>query len=192
MNDKHDREKGLPWFWITLIGLPFAGLIVLAMLPTLRPDMPRVDASRTTWSHYSHQELGFSLDVPDAMKIEEGSEGIVLSVEGVGLVFVSFISESEADDRGLWGGRDPAANTQLGGVAGKKYVYDHFDALAGVHTIAYVVPWRDRFLALEFRTRRTSLFEELGLIHVSEDRELNEAELRMLESFRFNSVGFAD
>ena len=192
MNDKRDREKGFPWFWITLVGLPLVGLVVLAVLPTLRPDLPQIDANRTAWSRYTHEELGFSLDVPDAMNAEQDSAGIVLSLDGSGLVFVSYISESEADDRGLWGGRESVGDTQLGGIAGRKYVYDHFDALAGVHTIAHVVPWRDKFLALEFRTRRTSLFEELGLIRVAEDRELNEAELRMLNSFRFNSDEFVD
>ncbi|MGI9516949.1 MAG: hypothetical protein ACR2NP_07895 [Pirellulaceae bacterium] len=187
MNEDRKKEKGFPWVIVGLVSLPFIGLVALASLPLLRPDLPRVKADRVNWTRYTHAGLGVSLDVPESLHIEESSDNVSMSLDGSGLVFISWISENDADDRGLWGGRQPNGDTKLGGVAGKKYVYDHFDALAGVHTIAHVVPFRDKFLALEFRTRRITVFEELGLIRGTEDRDLNQAELRMLNSFRFES-----
>ena len=70
-------------------------------------------------------------------------------------------------------------------MKGKKYRYGHFDALFGVFTVSHVVPWREKYLALEFRTRRMSIYEDIGFIKTSVDRDLNRVELRMVESFRF-------
>ncbi len=189
MNEQRkEKPRRFPWLAITaLVAVGLAGVGIVASLPLLRPDLPTVDAASVNWTSYSHEGMGIALEVPDAFDIEEEPYGVRMYYDGSPLVMISCISETAADDRGLWGGREPTGDTELGGVAGKNYVYDHFDALAGVHTIAHVIPYRDKFLALEFRTRRISVFEELGLVRVAEDRQLNEAELRMFSSFRIES-----
>ena len=73
----------------------------------------------------------------------------------------------------------------LGERAGKKYVYNHYDALAGVRTHAWVVPHRGRRLALEIRTRRVSMLEEFGIV-AGQEIEPSEVSLRIVGSFRFH------
>lgn len=56
---------------------------------------------------------------------------------------------------------------ELDGRPGKKYVYDHRDGPFRARTIAYVIPYRDKYLGLEFQT----------------DRELYAVQLHILASF---------
>lgn len=130
-------------------------------LETQKPDA-------LTWAAYTHSTIPYSLRYPELFSVDEEKAGSVFFRYGCGVpVVVRFHDEKEGRRRGAWFGHEPVEDIRLYGHAGKKYIYDHNDGPFSVRTVAYVIPFRDKFLALEFRT----------------PGELNAVQERILESF---------
>ena len=177
---KKTRETRWPPFLVLV--LPATGLLALISLPLLRPDFPDPDDQSLNWRIYQNQPLGFQMEVPQEYHIEEIDDEVRMSFQDTTLVSISLLDFEAAQQRGLWASHHPDGEFVLGGISGHHYSYHHFDLLFGVHARAVVVPYRDRFLALEFRTRRISILEDLGLVARRKDRDLNDRERRMVES----------
>lgn len=134
-------------------------------LETQKPDA-------LAWVSYTHPAIPYSLRYPDLFSVEEEKVGSVFFRYGCGVpVVVRFHDETEGRRRGAWFGHKPVEDIQLHGHAGKKYIYEHNDGPFSVRTVAYVVPFRDRYLGLEFRT----------------PGELNEVQKRIFDSFAIPS-----
>ncbi len=158
-----------------------AWLAALAILATA--STAAVLASQTTptpagqWIAFTNDAIGYQLSYPDNLRREgDGAEVFFrgtspipfLTFLGPVPVVVRWETESEGLRRGTWFGSEPVADITLGGVAGKEYIYSHGDFFASARTVAYVIPYRGKYLGLEFRT----------------DGELDEDQQRILASFR--------
>ena len=172
-----------------LLGLALLmGLGVLIALGSilfyLDSELPVPEPSEVRWTRYTNQEVGFWLELPSVYLPDVSPDGhsVLFRFRGTPLVHVTWTDEASARQRGLWARHDPVARIELGGRPGKQYIYNHFDGPLGMRTYAYVVPHRERFLALEFRTRRTSLLEEFGLKR-SPETEPDQLCQRILGSF---------
>ena len=146
-----------------------ATLLLLGACRSVPPTAP--DAARASWRTYSDTQGGYSVSYPDAYDVDEHGGGVLFRHEGYPVVSISHATEEQADDRGLWADHDPVGDAVLGGRPGKKYVYDHHDALSYMRTVSFVVEHRDRYLGLEFRTDLESP---------------DDVQQRMLDSFTFD------
>ena len=54
-------------------------------------------------------------------------------------------------------GNKQVEQIETGGQERYRYVYDHYDAIASVHTISCVIEYKGKFLGLEFRTANNML-----------------------------------
>jgi hypothetical protein len=133
-------------------------LVSLGLLAACRGEAPPApDAETVQWRDYHASELGVSLRVPSSFDVDEqGPEVSFRSEEGPTAFRLVWVTEQDADERGLWAGHDGARAT-LAGHDALLYDYDHADFGRRVRTIAYVVPWRERYLGLEFRTDEPEL-----------------------------------
>ena len=111
------------------------------------------DPGALTWTQYASTELGYTLDYPTVFTLDEqvGGSQVMVKDGRRPVILVRFVDEAEAKSRGLWVGSEPVGEITLGGVAGKQYIYTHSDFLVGDRTVAYVIPYHDKFLGLEFR-----------------------------------------
>ena len=186
MSTDRRRYRKTFFAWMIFFGICFLALVgYVASIPYFSPELPQVELNDVQWQTYTNSKLGFAFDYPDAYNLEtREDDDVALRLDGSNLIVISHLTQQQADSRGLWADHKPVEDIELDGRAGKKYDYNHFDIFAGVHTISYVVPYKQKFLAIEFRTRRASVFESLG-IKPRYDRELNEVEKKMLASFRF-------
>lgn len=142
-----------------------------------------VGADEVGWRTYTNRKLGYSVSHPDALEPQEhGAEVLFRGAGPLGLhlpfvggvpALVRWEGEAEGRRRGAWFGTEPAGPITLDGVAGLKYVYVHHDGPSPAPTIAYVVPFRGKFLALEFRS----------------DGDIDRVQQRMLDSFRLGGPG---
>lgn len=132
------------------------------------PPLAMQQPDQLAWVSYTHSTLPYSLRYPDLFTVDEEKGGSVFFRYGCGVpTVVRFHDEKEGRRRGAWFGHEPVEDIQLNGHAGKKYIYDHNDGPFSVRTVAYVVPFRGKFLGLEFRT----------------PGELNAVQKRILEAF---------
>lgn len=152
---------------------PFWGapLLLLAACSTPDPEPPAVGSFE--WISYQNDSVGFSLEYPDAYRADTEDDGrsVFFRAERGVPVKVYWTSASEADGRGLWFGETPVGEITLSGHRGHLYEYSHCDGPFCSTMKSYVIPLRDRYLALEFRSE--------GPLH-----ELNR---HILESFRVKS-----
>ena len=128
-------------------------LVSIGLLAGCRGEAPPApDASSVQWRDYHAADLGVALRVPSSFDVDEqGPEVAFRSEEGPTAIRLVWVSEEDADDRGLWAGHE-GTRTTLGGHDATLYDYDHGDFGKVVRTIAYVTPYRGRYLGLEFRT----------------------------------------
>ena len=71
--------------------------------------------------------------------------------QGFPLIVVNYVDEREARNRGLWVNHDPKETISLGGKAGIKYEYTHYDAVFGMPVQSFVVEHGGKLLGIEFR-----------------------------------------
>ncbi|MEE8156043.1 MAG: hypothetical protein V3T53_13910 [Phycisphaerales bacterium] len=176
---------------VLVVGLFFAMLIGFAVgTPYFRPELTTPGPEPVSWTTYVDDRLGFAVDLPSNFVADVGSDssGVRFRLDGTSLVLIGWMDEAQADDHGLWADHDPVGDAELDGVAGKRYVYNHFDAITGVRTHATVIPYRGKFLSLSMRTRKASLLEDFGL-KPREDPPPNAVQQRIAASFRFTLPG---
>ena len=105
------------------------------------------------WVAYENQNLGYRLKVPNAYAITQSGDFYVRFSYGFrSPVIIRYTDESEAANKGLWFGTSPVEPGSLGGIEGQIYAYTHYDGPVGARMVSYVVPYRGKYLALEFRT----------------------------------------
>ena len=136
------------WVLVTLI------LILIAAGGCCRRGATTADLQPDdlAWRPYIHDDLGFSLDIPETFETrarEHGSHTRFDYRDGTP-VRVLWLSEEEGVGRGLWHGRPPEAAVMIGGRNGHRYAYDHTDGPFCSRRIAYVLPHRGKELAIEF------------------------------------------
>ncbi len=118
---------------------------------------PAPDLNTVVWERYRDDQIGFSVEHPDVYETDRHHGGVLLRHDGYPVVAISYADEDEADRRGLWADHKAVGNVELAGITGKRYVYDHWDGPAYMHTVSFVIPWQGRYLALEFRTKNETL-----------------------------------
>lgn len=151
-----------------LLGL---GLLAAAAAFFLKDPLPRPDPAVVGWKTYANDTVGYTFEYPDVYTVTEYSDGavVILRQERTPRVLVSFVTEGDGQRQGIWFAHEPDGEITLGGREGQHYLYTHYDGPFGDPTEAYVVPWRDRMLGLEFRR----------------ERPIDALDRRTLESFRF-------
>jgi hypothetical protein len=153
--------------------MPVAGLalvVALAILGCNSGAAMTLDPESQTWSTYLDATLGYSVRHPEVFHARpEGDGNTLFRFAGGGVpVLVRYTTAAEGRRRGAWFGQPAAEAITLAGIAGHKYAYEHWDGPFSTRTVAYVIPWNDRWLGLEFRT----------------PGELSPVQERMLDSFR--------
>jgi len=110
------------------------------------------------------------MEIPDDYKadVESGGHAVLFRAERGVPVKVYWTTEADSGDRGLWFGEKPVGPTILAGREGQLFDYLHCDGPFCSRMKSYVIPFRGRYLALEFRSGGT----------------LHEVNRRILESFR--------
>jgi len=156
------------WGALDLFVIAGALALGLALFVLLPRELPRLDPATASWMTYEHEALGFSCELPREYRAETDEDGVRFRFEGAPLVSISLTTRERAADRGLWGEHDPVGETELGGRPGALYRYEHYDGPFGMPVVSYVVPYRGRFLAVEFR-----------------NTGLDAVDRRVLGSFRF-------
>lgn len=154
-----------------LISLQMAGFLLAwdaCCDQTVPVNALRVD--ELTWVDYKNPVAAYRLQYPTVFGVDQEAGGTVLFRYCGVPALVRFTDEAEGRRRGLWFGNEPVADITLAGHAGKKYLYTHYDGPFGVCTVAYVIPYRDKFIGVEFRTAG----------------ELGDVQERMLASFTLN------
>lgn len=112
-----------------------------------------LDPEALTWVEYAEPAVGYRFSHPDLMTPMSQAASVLLRMPGHGVpALVRFTTEAEGRRRGAWFGHPAAAAATLAGRPAEIFDYTHWDGPVGDRTLAYVVPWRERWLALEFRT----------------------------------------
>ncbi len=103
------------------------------------------------WVSFEESDL-FSCDVPQACVISRRENGrfFVIEHQNQVLAKIHWLSEDEGQGRGLWFEHEPVNEEWLGGIQGKAYHYKHSDGPFYAQTSSVVVPYGERYLALEF------------------------------------------
>jgi len=105
------------------------------------------------WKDYRNPAMGLALSYPDPYEIQRESGEFVFFLHGDRTAArLNFVTEREGRSRGLWFGNASTGDIQMAGRVGQRYDYTHWDGPFGDLTIAFVVPYRDRYLGLEFRS----------------------------------------
>jgi hypothetical protein len=128
-----------------------------SLLPAIgctMPDPVEPETGTFEWATYENNTVGFSLEYPGVYVAETQEDGnaVLFRAERGVPVKVYWTTEAEAEGNGLWFGKTPIGEVTLAGVAGQLYEYAHCDGPLCSTMKSYVVPWRGRFLALEFRS----------------------------------------
>ncbi len=130
-----------------------AAAISLCVISCQHDPQEPVAPDGVRWKRYHDDVLGVSLDYPNAYEFKERhGNDVVFTREGRTTLRISFVTEQEGKSRGLWVGQMPSGNIQINDRTGHRYDYTHWDGPFGDPTVAFVVPYRDRFLGLEFRS----------------------------------------
>lgn len=127
-------------------------LLLLAACSAPDPQPPAVGTFE--WVTYQNDSVGFSVEYPDAYTADTEDDGrsVFFRAERGVPVKVYWTSAREADGRGLWFGETPVGKITLSGHRGHLYEYSHCDGPFCSTMTSYVIPLRDRYLALEFRS----------------------------------------
>jgi hypothetical protein len=163
-----------------IVGWLGAALLLMAVPVVAVSASHNAPSQPVKWITYSNAALGYSLSYPDSLYQEGDLAEVFFSTRGPipflqdllgeAMVVVRWEDEEEGLRRGTWFGNDPVADVVLGGVAGKEYVYFHRDPFKATRVVAFVIPYRGRFLGLEFRS----------------EGELDEVQQRVLASFELS------
>jgi len=161
--------------WPQLAALAALAVAVLAAAPFvvhsfLDDEPPPLEPGAVTWTTHVSDDLGYALDLPESFSVRDWGDGeLAFQHDGHTVARLVWLSEEEADDRGLWPGRGTTAATTLGGRPAERHDYDHWDGPFREPTVSFVVPHRGKLLAIELRG----------------DGAPDAVQRRMVESFRF-------
>ncbi|MEZ4861973.1 MAG: hypothetical protein R3C14_11715 [Caldilineaceae bacterium] len=135
----------------------FCSVIVItcAGCATIPRDLPPIASIH--WVTYQSPTLGYRINYPDTLALKQQGDEVNFSYQGSSIFRMIFVTTAESKRRGLWATAQPMTAATIGGVAGQQYIYDHYDGPFYTHTIAYVIPFQDRWLGLEFRTTASTL-----------------------------------
>jgi len=133
------------------------------------PDTPR--AGTFAWKTYRNERMGVTLEYPDAYKPDAWAPDVDVAfrLNGAPAIRLTLRTEEDALHHGLWAEHKPVAGVTFAGRAGKRYEYNHYDGPFGSPVLAFVIPHKGKYLALEFRTT---------------NKDLDEVQRRMLDSVR--------
>ncbi len=132
-----------------------------------------LDWSKVEWAVYENPELGISMKYPDVYKVREDErQGILFKYKGKLHMAIRYVNEKQGKRDGLWFNHPVSGHTELGFRDGSLYIYDYFTGPFFTRTLAYVVEHDDRYLGLEFRTRKGVL-------------DLDDVQSEILYSFKF-------
>ena len=120
---------------------------------------PALSMSKVEWATYSNEQVGYTVQYPAAFTLHNRNNGrdLLLSHDGFPVVTINYTTRQEAGSRDLWADHEPVGNIELADKSGEKYIYNHFDGPFYMRTFSYVIEYKDRFLALEFRTKNDSV-----------------------------------
>lgn len=133
-------------FLLGALALVFAGCQDRA------PGLPPMDT--LTWKTFSNPVSGYRMEIPTVFSPQSGhgDRDTLFRYEGFPLLAVNFTDEAEARQRGLWATSDPVGTAEIAGRKAELYRYRHYDGPSFMTTVSYVVEYRGRYLAFEFRT----------------------------------------
>lgn len=146
-------------------------LTVLSLFIVWGCRTPPAELTETLdWSTYEEPHL-FSIKVPAASNVWRSNNPLFVKIvhEGRTIAKVHWISEAEGQGRGLWFEHSAEGDQALDGLAGKQFRYTHSDGPFFARIRSFVVPFKDRYFALEFVV----------------DHDLTPLQREMLESIRF-------
>lgn len=131
----------------------FAGSLLPATGCTM-PDPPEPETGTFEWSTYENRTVGFALEIPGVYQAETQEDGhaVLFRADRGVPVKVYWMTEAEAEGRGLWFGKTAVQEIKLAGIEGQLYEYKHCDGPLCSTMKSYVVPLRGHHLALEFRS----------------------------------------
>ena len=114
---------------------------------------PHLDPATVQWASTEIPSLGVTVAYPAvyAPAAQDGSY-VPFRYRQFTPLIIRWVDESEGRKSGLWFTSTPRGAIELGGVPGQEYIYTHYDGPFGARMVAYVIPWRGRFLAVEIRT----------------------------------------
>lgn len=113
---------------------------------------PALDPSAVRWTSTTIASLGVTVAHPDVYTAAPRDPSYTPFRSGRFMpLIVRWVDESEGRRSGLWFSSNPVADITLGGVPGRRYIYTHYDGPFGARMIAYVIPWRGRYLGVELR-----------------------------------------
>ena len=137
----------MPWH-----GLPAVLVSCIALASCGAP--PHLAAGSFGWAQYSDPTLGLTLSYPDVYKPQAAGDGsyVAFRYGRFTPLIIRFVNETDGKQRGLWFGSTSAGAIDIGGIAGQEYVYTHYDGPFGARMIACVVPWKGKYMGIEFRT----------------------------------------
>jgi hypothetical protein len=128
-----------------------AVLLVLA-LAGCQGSPPTLDPAAVRWTSTAITSIGVIVSHPDVYAPAPRDASYTPFRFGRFMpLIVRWVDESEGRRSGLWFGSSPVGEIALAGIPGREYVYTHYDGAFGVRMIAYVVPWRGRYLGVELR-----------------------------------------
>ncbi len=127
------------------------------------PGPDPVDTTRAGSIPFHHAGLGLSLEYPDAWTVQadDAGEDICFRMNETPAVWIHHLSREEAEQRGLWARHEPQGEGLLDGRTAERYDYDHQDMLSVSRTVSWVVEYRDRYLAIEFREMDENLQQQI-------------------------------
>lgn len=148
-------------------------MVLLAIAAGCRtPARLSPDPATVHWASYTNDVVGYAVEYPDTYQLCEhhGGADAQLRHGRHPSIVIHWVREGDGRSRGLWPKAAPLEPIQLGGRAGQRYVYDHYDGPFYMRVVSYVVEHRGRQLGLEFRTNR---------------EDLDPVQQHVLDSFRF-------
>ena len=132
-----------------------AGAMTLAILVlSACAAPPHLVPGTFGWAQYTDPSLGLTVSYPDSYtpRVEGDGSYVAFRSGRFTPLIIRFVDEADGRKRGLWFGHPAAGAVVIGNIEGQQYMYRHYDGPFGVRMVACVIPWRGKYLALEFRT----------------------------------------
>ena len=130
----------------------FALLALLLALSGCQGSPPSLDPSAVRWTSTALPSLGVTVAHPDVYVPQPRDDSYAPFRYGrFTPLIVRWVDEREGRRSGLWFASASTADITLAGIPGRQYIYTHYDGPFGARMIAYVIPWRGKYLAVELR-----------------------------------------
>lgn len=136
------KQARLSIMWVVLVSM-------LVGCKSSPPAWPA--AADVRWATYARDDVGFSVEYPDTFRSEQIGDDTVFYANGFPIFRVLLVNVEAARQRGLWAVSKPVEAVTIAGQAAQRYAYNHGDFVTYTPTIAYVLPWHDKELGIEFR-----------------------------------------